>query len=91
MTPIKDLEITDVHILSEPHEGFIISWTANIGFGEVCFYKKDGKWYADTECMSKDFCKLLLDLFFDFCKRYMQLEKEDSGFDKFLESVEIEK
>lgn len=70
-TPIKDLEITDVCILSKTGEGFIIQWTANIGFGELIFYKKDGKWYADTECMSKDFCKLL--------------------FDKFLESVEIEK
>lgn len=68
---ITDLEITNVHILSETCEGFIISWSANIGFGEVCFYKEDGKWYADTEYMDKDFCKLL--------------------FDKFLESVEVEK
>ena len=75
MMEIKDLEITDVHILrhllSETCEGFKISWFANIGFGEVVFYKQGGKWYADTECMSKDFCKLL--------------------FDKFLENVEIEK
>jgi len=62
MPPIKDLEITDVRIISE---GFIISWCANIGFGEVAFYKKDGKWYADTECMSKDFCKLLFDKFLE--------------------------
>ena len=62
MTPIKDLEITDVHIISE---GFIISWCANIGFGEVRFYKEDGKWYADTECMSKDFCKLLFNKFLE--------------------------
>lgn len=60
---IKDLEITDMHILSEVCEGFVISWSANIGFGEVTFYKEDGKWYADTEYMSKDFCKLLLDKF----------------------------
>lgn len=71
MTEIKDLEITDVHILSKTCEGFIIQWTANIGFGELIFFKQDGKWYAETECMSKDFCKLV--------------------FDKFLESVELEK
>lgn len=62
MTPIKDLEITDVHIISE---GFIISWCANIGFGEVCFHKENDKWYADTEHMSKDFCKLLFDKFLE--------------------------
>lgn len=37
MTPIKDLEITDVQFLNE---GFIISWSANIGFGAVVFHKK---------------------------------------------------
>lgn len=62
MTEIKDLEITDIHITGR---GFIIHWIANIGFGEVCFYKKDGKWYADTECMSKDFCLLLFDKFLE--------------------------
>ena len=65
MTPIKDLEITDVRILSETCEGFIIGWSANIGFGELVFYKEDGKWYADTECMSKDFCKLVFDKFLE--------------------------
>lgn len=62
MTEIKDLEITDIRLLKYR---FIISWSANIGFGEVCFYKKDDKWYADTECMSKDFCKLLFDKFLE--------------------------
>lgn len=65
MTEIKDLEITDIQTLKYPNERFIISWCANIGFGEVCFYKKEGKWYADTECMSKDFCKLLFDKFLE--------------------------
>ena len=62
MMEIKDLEITDIHITGR---GFIISWSANIGFGEVCFYEENDKWYADTECMSKDFCKLLLDKFLE--------------------------
>ena len=68
MTPIKDLEITDVRILSETCEGFIISWSANIGFGEVCFYKEDEKWHADTECMGKEFCKKVFDAFLDDVK-----------------------
>ena len=66
---VENLEITDVHILrhllSETCEGFKISWSANIGFGELVFYKEDGKWYADTECMSKEFCKKVLDAFID--------------------------
>ena len=65
MTPVKNLEITDMRILSETCEGFIIEWSANIGFGELVFYKENGKWYADTECMSKDFCKLVFDKFLE--------------------------
>jgi hypothetical protein len=65
MIDIKDLEIVDVHILSAVCESFVISWSANIGFGEVLFYKEDDKWCADTECMSKDFCKLLFDKFLE--------------------------
>lgn len=59
---IKDLKITDVRIIGD---GFIISWCTNIGFGEVCFHEENEKWYADTECMSKDFCKLLFDKFLE--------------------------
>lgn len=62
MLDIKDLKITDVRIIGD---GFIISWCANIGFGEVCFHKENEKWYADTECMSKDFCKRLFDKFLE--------------------------
>lgn len=62
MTPIKDLEITDVQFTPD---GFILSWSANIGFGAVWFHRENEKWYADTECMSKDFCKLLLDKFLE--------------------------
>jgi hypothetical protein len=65
MIDIKDLEIVDAHILSAVCESFVISWSANIGFGEVLFYKEDDKWCADTECMSKDFCKLLFDKFLE--------------------------
>jgi hypothetical protein len=62
---IKDLEIIDIQTLKYPNEGFTISWSANIGFGEIVFYKEDGKWYIDTECMSKDFCKLVFDKFLE--------------------------
>lgn len=62
MTPIEDLEITNVQMTAD---GFIISWSANIGFGSVWFHRENGKWYADTECMSKDFCKLVFDKFLE--------------------------
>ena len=73
MMDIKDLEITDIQTLKYPSERFTISWSANIGFGEIVFYKEGDKWYVDTECMSKDFCKLLFDKFLE------NVEIEDNG------------
>ena len=42
--------------------GMEISWsTVSAGFGGLTvFVDKDGKLKADTECMSKDFCKSVL-------------------------------
>ena len=63
---IENIEIDDVSIFKNNEcEGFVIQWSANIGFGEYTFYKKDGKWYADNECMSKEFGKKLLEKFLD--------------------------
>lgn len=62
---IENLKITDVYLTTCGCEGFVVCWSANIGFGEVTFYKEKNKWYADTECMGKDFCKLLLDKFLE--------------------------
>jgi len=59
---IDNLKIIEVCMLGN---GFVIRWSANIGFGEVTFYKEDDKWYADTEYMGKDFCKLVLDKFLE--------------------------
>ena len=45
-----------------PHSGndggFIIQWGCKgVGFGELAFYKKDGKIYCDTEMESKKFIR----------------------------------
>lgn len=67
MTNLKvtDLSIDEVEIFkNETHSGFIISWSANIGFGEYTIYQENDKWYADTECMDsnedKSFGEMLL-------------------------------
>lgn len=59
---IANLVIIAVRMIKD---GFVIRWSANIGFGEVTFYKEADKWYADTEYMGKDFCKRLLDKFLE--------------------------
>lgn len=42
---------------------FRLNWTANLGFGELNFYydTKKNEWECDSECMSKEFCKAVLD------------------------------
>lgn len=38
--------------------GFTVGWGAEkIGFGELTFYVKGGKFFCQTECMSKSFIK----------------------------------
>jgi hypothetical protein len=40
---------------------FIVTWgTVSAGFGELTFYKKDGKIKVDTEAMGNRFCKEVL-------------------------------
>ena len=42
---------------------FRLNWTANLGFGELNFYydTEKNEWECDSECMSKEFCKVVLD------------------------------
>ena len=67
---IENLKIENIEFFHrENHEGMIISWSANIGFGEYIFYKENGKYYADSEHMDrgedKKFGKMLLELFLE--------------------------
>lgn len=69
---IKDITINEVEAFSNDNRsGVIISWSANIGWGELSFYKdnSDGKWIADTECMSnnenKEFIRMILNKWID--------------------------
>lgn len=40
----------------------IIGWSAKgVGFGEIIFYRKNKKFYCETECMSKEFVKAVMD------------------------------
>lgn len=45
--------------------GFVIHWTANLGFGDLSFYYDTEKkeWEYDSECMGKEFCSAVLDKF----------------------------
>ena len=38
----------------------VISWSANIGFGELTIYKNGEEWIADTEYLGKSFVKAIL-------------------------------
>lgn len=65
---IKDLSVDEVVVHSnDKYSGLTLSWSANIGWGELSIYKdnSDGKWKADTEYMcneeNKDFIKMVLD------------------------------
>ena len=43
--------------------GFLLSWEANLGFGQLTFLynTKTQRWECDSECMSKEFCVAVLD------------------------------
>lgn len=66
------LEIDKVNpFKNEKYEGFTISWSSDIGFGEYRIYRKTeeetGIWYGDSECMDmnddKAFLEELMSLF----------------------------
>ena len=65
---IEHLQIDKVDCFkSEQTSGLIISWSANIGFGELTLYKQNNEdnWKADTECMGKDFVRMVLNKWID--------------------------
>ena len=65
---IKNLTVDEVECFSNSRgEGVILSWSANIGFGELTIYKRnaDEKWHVDTECMGKDFAQMVLNKWVD--------------------------
>lgn len=38
------------------YKGFLLKWSCDgVGFGELAFYDKGGKFSCDTECMSLEF------------------------------------
>lgn len=44
------------------HNGIGVSWSANIGWGEcVLYFDEKNNLHADTECMGKDFVKILFE------------------------------
>lgn len=69
---IEHLQIDKVDCFkSEKTSGLVISWSANIGFGELTLYKQndEDKWKADTECLctdkDKDFIYMVLNKWID--------------------------
>lgn len=50
---------------SKEYEGFCISWSSDIGFGEYNIYKKaddeTNTWHGDSECMDINEDKAFLD------------------------------
>ena len=65
---IENLQIDEVNCFnSESGKGIVISWSANIGFGELTLYQRKGEdtWEADTECMGKDFVRMVLNKWVD--------------------------
>jgi len=69
---IENLQIDEVNCFeNNRRNGVIISWSANIGFGELTLYHRneDSKWKADTECMckgeDKEFIRMVLNKWVD--------------------------
>lgn len=69
---ITNLSVNDMHCFENSRgEGIIISWSANIGYGELTLYRgnEDNKWQADTECMckgdDKEFIRMVLNKLVD--------------------------
>jgi hypothetical protein len=47
-----------------PASGIQISWIASVGWGQLTIYQfKDGSIVIDSECMSKDFVKQVLNAY----------------------------
>lgn len=67
---IEHLQIDGVKCFKNGN-GVIISWSANIGFGELTLYQsnEDSKWKAETECMcineDKEFIRMVLNKWVD--------------------------
>lgn len=58
----------ELHETWEPWQGndggFTIHWEAeDIGFGELSFYIKNGETFCDNECMSEEFCEVVMKKF----------------------------
>lgn len=69
---IENLQIDEVNCFENSRgNGVIISWSSNIGFGELTLYHRndDNKWKADTECMcnneDKEFIRMVLNKWVD--------------------------
>ena len=67
---ITNLSIDEVECFNnETTSGVIISWSANIGFGQLTIYKDGEKWKADTECMcskeDKEFIHMVMNKWID--------------------------
>lgn len=65
-----DVNVFDYEITPEQHDGdfvghhkgLVVSWAATgIGFGEITLNIKEDKIEIDSECMSKEFVKALLE------------------------------
>lgn len=63
---IYEAELEGVFI-NDAHEGFIISWDSDKGFGQFAFVKdkKINKFEIDNEMMTKEFIKAVLNKMVD--------------------------
>lgn len=71
---VKEINLTIDDVIpfkNENHAGFIIQWSADIGFGEYTLYRSPDEnkleWFGDSECMDsncdKEFLAELMKLF----------------------------
>lgn len=53
--------LDDVYDVEKGGGGFSVGWSCpDIGFGEVQFSWKEGKFVCDSECMSKEFVSAVM-------------------------------
>lgn len=67
-TQTKTYEIISAKIARDYKikNGFAIQWLAkNVGFGILTFYEDNGKTIVQSEYMSKEFCKAVMEKFFE--------------------------